>query len=420
MAKYPMPVVKGVGICVPLAGRPVPPDWAFAFKGLDPAINYNAALFAPRELKVDEARNQAVEWARMNALKYLFFLGDDVVPDMNPLPRFLFLLENNPHIDVIAGVYCSKSNPAAPLVFKGPGLGPDWDWKLGEFFKTWGVGMDCTMVRMSAFEKIKKPYFLTIKSDGHIDGLNYSEAWTEDLYFCKKLNEAGGQIFADTFIQCSHWDVNTMTAYRLPPNSKPAIRRAAVGKKKILDLGCGEIATIFKDGTPVRCDLRDQVKPDYRCDIRALPFASESFDVVYSSHVLEHFPRAAVPHVLDEWLRVLRPKGELRLVVPDITWAAKRLVGAVREPPDADVLNVLYGAQDDPSNFHAIGFTPASLRELLESKGLKVTTMKNGEKYNLVAQAWKTKPSQFIGAGEGRLIEKKTARELKRRRNKRP
>jgi predicted SAM-dependent methyltransferase len=51
---------------------------------------------------------------------------------------------------------------------------------------------------------------------------------------------------------------------------------------------------------------------------QGIPFADESFDVVYNSHVLEHFPIVPAESFIRECYRVLRPSGILRIVVPDL------------------------------------------------------------------------------------------------------
>ena len=53
---------------------------------------------------------------------------------------------------------------------------------------------------------------------------------------------------------------------------------------------------------------------DCFADASALPFASDSLDYVFSSHVLEHCPDTLA--TLKEWLRVLRPGGRLLLRLP--------------------------------------------------------------------------------------------------------
>ncbi|MGE9985068.1 glycosyltransferase [Desulfovibrio sp. SGI.169] len=52
--------------------------------------------------------------------------------------------------------------------------------------------------------------------------------------------------------------------------------------------------------------------------LMGIPFADASFEAVYQSHVLEHFPREQAPAFLRECFRVLRPGGILRVVVPDL------------------------------------------------------------------------------------------------------
>lgn len=52
--------------------------------------------------------------------------------------------------------------------------------------------------------------------------------------------------------------------------------------------------------------------------IEGIPFDTGTFDVVYHSQVLEHIPKDNASAFLAECLRVLRPGGILRVVVPDM------------------------------------------------------------------------------------------------------
>lgn len=64
-------------------------------------------------------------------------------------------------------------------------------------------------------------------------------------------------------------------------------------------------------------------------DATALSYEDEMFDRVIAAHVLEHLPEPQ--KVLREWIRVLKPKGVLSLVLPcdpGVAWRLGRTVGA--------------------------------------------------------------------------------------------
>lgn len=59
---------------------------------------------------------------------------------------------------------------------------------------------------------------------------------------------------------------------------------------------------------------------------KGIPFESESVDVVYHSHMLEHLDRDIAEKFLREAKRVLKPKGIHRIVVPDLETGAKAYI----------------------------------------------------------------------------------------------
>lgn len=65
---------------------------------------------------------------------------------------------------------------------------------------------------------------------------------------------------------------------------------------------------------------------DYVRDIRKLPSNwDSSFDEVRASHVLEHLYLQDWQETLREWVRVLEPKGTIRIIVPDLNIIIKCL-----------------------------------------------------------------------------------------------
>lgn len=85
--------------------------------------------------------------------------------------------------------------------------------------------------------------------------------------------------------------------------------------KIYLNLGCGVNTSrefINIDAFPFR-------RTHWVLDIQNLSvFPSNSVDMVYASHVIEHIPRANLKKTLSEWCRVIKPGGVLRFGVPDI------------------------------------------------------------------------------------------------------
>lgn len=72
---------------------------------------------------------------------------------------------------------------------------------------------------------------------------------------------------------------------------------------------------------------------------KGIPFADQTFDVVYHCHVLEHIDRENALSFVKECNRVLKTGGIIRIVVPDFEIAAKEYVDIVnRLPHDATMV----------------------------------------------------------------------------------
>lgn len=64
---------------------------------------------------------------------------------------------------------------------------------------------------------------------------------------------------------------------------------------------------------------------------KGIPFPDSSFDVVYHSHLLEHFPRQFAPSFLRECHRVLKSGGLIRVAVPDLEKIARLYIEALEK-----------------------------------------------------------------------------------------
>lgn len=65
--------------------------------------------------------------------------------------------------------------------------------------------------------------------------------------------------------------------------------------------------------------------------MEGIPFPDNSFDVVYHSHILEHFSKSQAPLFLKECYRVLRPQGTIRIAVPDLEQITRSYIFALEQ-----------------------------------------------------------------------------------------
>jgi predicted SAM-dependent methyltransferase len=110
-------------------------------------------------------------------------------------------------------------------------------------------------------------------------------------------------------------------------------------KMRRLNIGCGNC--FHPDWENI--DLRPYSPHVKHIDIRkGLPYPRETFDAVYSSHLLEHLSQDQARSLLQEIKRVLKKDGIIRIVVPDLEAIARIYL----EKLDASINNIP-GAEAD-------------------------------------------------------------------------
>ena len=129
-----------------------------------------------------------------------------------------------------------------------------------------------------------------------------------------------------------------------------------------LHLGCGNR---FIPGF-YHVDYMDYPHVDRRGPVEDLSFLEDgSVELIYASHLLEHFGRYEVERVLKEWLRVLKPGGVLRLAVPDFRAVVELYEQEGLQSGFSGLVGLICGGQRHPLDFHKIIFDKPFLTDLL-------------------------------------------------------
>lgn len=164
---------------------------------------------------------------------------------------------------------------------------------------------------------------------------------------------------------------------------------APAGERLVLHVGCGPpdhytLHEIFRGPAwhEVRLDVDPGVRPDVVATITDMsPVPDASVDAVFSHHNIEHVFAHEVPLALAEFLRVLRPGGEVLIATPDLqalgqVLAAGRLEETLyrAEAGEISALDIVYGLRSDIEQgreymAHRTGFTARTLARRLTQAG---------------------------------------------------
>lgn len=190
-------------------------------------------------------------------------------------------------------------------------------------------------------------------------------------YYFQKVNHVGQTIWGKSFKNC----VN--------------LRRNRGKTQRYLEIGPGnEMMLGFET-----LNIVGGTNVDYVFDAaKTLPFEDNTFDLIYASHILEHIPWYKTEEVLKEWVRILKPEGQLEAWVPDSLKICETLFKAELESVNLIDKDGWYkfNPRKDPClwaagrifsygdgtgnpnhpNWHRAIFTPRYLKELFKYVGL--------------------------------------------------
>jgi len=93
----------------------------------------------------------------------------------------------------------------------------------------------------------------------------------------------------------------------------------------------------------------------------------DSVEHIVTKHMIEHLPRVRADALISHCFRTMKSGCEIFIECPNIRYVVEKFI----EEGD-QWLNSIYGLQRNGGDYHLWGYTPESLRALLEKHGFEV------------------------------------------------
>ena len=148
--------------------------------------------------QIDQIRNLIAEWV-VNGYDYLFSVDSDISFKSDTLKK---MLEHN--VDMVAGLYIQRIPGTHQIeLYKHNDRGGFTNIRYEEIknkglVKIGGCGLGCTLIKGNVIRDIDYPHFV------YHSAIDHAHTISEDIDFCRKVNEKGFEIYADTSIKCTH------------------------------------------------------------------------------------------------------------------------------------------------------------------------------------------------------------------------
>lgn len=216
----------------------VPIQWLRSQMQLVHPLNTALIYMTQHGMYAGEARQVLT----MNALRnvqedgYILFWDDDTLPPDLGLFTMFNYMEEHPDVGLLSAVYCTRTEPVTPVLFRDPTTGIEWDFIMGPEAvpqEVFAAGAGFMLVRAAAIKKAiemnpSEPVWADMKITAEPgetrDSMWGNVTWGHDLRFCRLIANAGYKVMVDGRVECGHLDIETQQIFHLPDSCLPKRR----------------------------------------------------------------------------------------------------------------------------------------------------------------------------------------------------
>jgi len=163
------------------------------------------------------------------------------------------------------------------------------------------------------------------------------------------------------------------------------------GPRRVLHAGCGKtpLPDLFLPCFETRLDIDPDNRPDVLASMSDLGNIGP-FDLVYTSHALEHLNPFDAAKALKEFHRVLEPGGVAVVIVPDLE-GVRPDNRILYESPGGAIsgFDLIYGYRPNVAEsefmLHRCGFVADTLEEAFREAGFSIVETRRVAGYQLLA-----------------------------------
>lgn len=153
---------------------------------------------------VYDSRNKLAGLAMQMEADYIMWFDSDMVFQPDTLERMMDVMDKNPDIDILSGLYVRRGAPFTPVIFSKLEVNEhgelDWDDVVNipdEPFEVAGCGFGCVLMKTDCL------YEIASKENGGMWFTPIAGAG-EDCAFCIRARESGYKIWCDPRIDLGH------------------------------------------------------------------------------------------------------------------------------------------------------------------------------------------------------------------------